>query len=165
MLAAQRAKVAGAARLEHLQQTQWLEARLRAAELRAAKAQAGAARLKSELEEARASKSAKVARTVESTSEEAVPLHSRAKTAAENPPNWNIFHAYTREKYQELEVKEQDRRAVPIDRSVMVVDLPPGDDLCGWFKHWRRGVHGTLLSFAQGSLGAIIYMLAFWRAQ
>ncbi|EOD17526.1 hypothetical protein EMIHUDRAFT_244080 [Emiliania huxleyi CCMP1516] len=35
----------------------------------------------------------------------------------ENPPNWEHFAGDSRETYQGEEVKEQDRRAIPIDRS------------------------------------------------
>ena len=31
---------------------------------------------------------------------------------------------------------------------------------CGGFSHWRRGINGALCSWAQGSLGAIVFMLA-----
>ena len=38
--------------------------------------------------------------------------------------------------------------------------LPRGDSSRGWFTHWRRGLQGALCSWAQGSLGAIVFMLA-----
>lgn len=63
---------------------------------------------------------------------------------------------------QELEVKEQERRAVAPERSNQTHDeLPRGDDSRGWFSHWRRGIGGALQSWAQGSLFAVIFMLAF----
>ena len=34
-----------------------------------------------------------------------------------NPSGWNKFSGYSRAKYQEEEVKEQDRRAVEIDQT------------------------------------------------
>jgi hypothetical protein len=156
-LASRRQREAGALTLSKLQRMQWLEARLRAGELRISKAQAVAARIRSEID-FDIGPAEKAARVEQSAS---VPLHPRATTDCDNPPHWNVFHSYTKEKYQELEVKEQDRRAVAIVRSNTVVDLAPGDDTRGWFRHWRRGVYGALLSWAAGSIGAIICMLAF----
>ena len=69
-----------------------------------------------------------------------------------------------RSKYEELEVKEQDRRAVEVPKEGPAdpkqATLPPGDDGRGWHNHWRRGVYGALQSFAKGDRGAIVYMLA-----
>lgn len=86
--------------------------------------------------------------------------HFRVKCGKQNPPNWHKFRHYSRATYQKLEVLEQDRRATPIDRNRRDVMLPPGDEMRGWFLHWRRGVGPLLQSWAQGSLGAIIHMLA-----
>ena len=85
--------------------------------------------------------------------------HKRTTLGGINPPNWELFNNYSREKYQELEVKEQDRRALQ-PRGDLRVLMPRGDDSRGWFMHWRRGIHGALCSWAQGSLIAIVYMLA-----
>ena len=46
-----------------------------------------------------------------------------------------------------------------IDRSRTKVDLPDGER-DGWHRHWRRGIFGALQSWACGSLGAIVHMLA-----
>ena len=97
-LASHRQREAGALTLSKLQRMQWLEARLRAGELRISKAQAVAARIRSEIElEKRPAE--KAARLEQSAS---VPMHPRATTDSDNPPHWSIFNSYTKEKYQEL---------------------------------------------------------------
>ena len=70
------------------------------------------------------------------------------------------YGEYSLLKFQELEAKEQARRAVVPDRSNRERAMPRGGDSRGWFSHWRRGINGALCSWAQGSLGAIVYMLA-----
>ena len=88
--------------------------------------------------------------------------HDRPQAASgeSNPPYWKIFSNYTREKYQELKVKEQYRRETVIDIERLDNDhLRDGGEKQGWFQHWRRGLRGALQSWAKGSLGAIIYML------
>ena len=42
----------------------------------------------------------------------------------------------------------------------MEVNLPDGDATRGWRKHWRRGMYGAIVSWAAGSQGAVIFMLA-----
>jgi hypothetical protein len=49
---------------------------------------------------------------------------------------------------------------VEIDRGQREHDVCDGGEMEGWFKHWRRGVGGTLRGWAKGSLGAIFFMLA-----
>lgn len=94
------------------------------------------------------------------------PPHPRTKETPprDNPPNWKKFWNYSRSKYQEEEVKEQDRRAVEVPKEgpadAQQHSLPPGDDLRGWHNHWRHGVFGNLQSRAQGSRHNIVYMLA-----
>lgn len=86
----------------------------------------------------------------------------RAHASGENPPHWAEFEYYSRTTYEGLEVKEQKRRAVEVDltRRDGPRALPPGDESRGWHNHWRRGIYGALQSWAQGSFGAIVYMLA-----
>jgi len=43
--------------------------------------------------------------------------HPRVAQGGSNPSGWNKFSGYSRAKYQEEEVKEQDRRAVEIDQT------------------------------------------------
>lgn len=91
----------------------------------------------------------------------AVPDHPRvAKYGLPNPPHWRRFYKYTHATFQNLEVQEMDRRAVPLDRSRSDIHLPAGDENRGWFGHWRRGVGPVLRGWANGSLGAVIHMLA-----
>ena len=54
---------------------------------------------------------------------------------------------------------------MPIDRTVLEHDLPPGaeteaGETRGWFAHWRRGIGPALRGWAKGSLGAVVHMLA-----
>lgn len=90
-----------------------------------------------------------------------VPDHPRvAKYGLSNPPHWNRFYKYTHATFQNLEVQEMDRRAVPLDYSRTDIHLPAGDESRGWFGHWRRGVGPVLRGWAKGSMGAVIHMLA-----
>ena len=132
-----------------------LHAQLCAAERRLERAQRSVQRARDALPELQAEKRQRAA----------VPDHPRvAKDGAKNPLGWEHFYSYTREKYQEEEVKEADRRAVPVPREGEAVTkkavLPSGDDERGWQNHWRRGVHGALQSWAKGDRGAVVYMLA-----
>ena len=43
--------------------------------------------------------------------------HPRVAQGGSNPAGWENFSTYSRAKYQEQEVKEQDRRAVEIDQT------------------------------------------------
>ena len=65
--------------------------------------------------------------------------------------------------WHQLETKEQQRRDETIHRSRTEIVAPKqaGDEKRGWWRHWRRGVEGALVGWAGGSLGVIIYMLAF----
>jgi hypothetical protein len=69
------------------------------------------------------------------------------------------WRSWTHGMWLQLEKKEVDRRAQPIDRTKMAVKLEDGTR-SGWRYHWRRGVHGALIAWADGSLGAIIFMIA-----
>ena len=73
-------------------------------------------------------------------------------------PNFHLYSSYDHSKFQELEVKEQKRRAVLPDPNLRQRDMH-GDEY-RWFTHWRRGIQGALQSWVKGSLGAVAYMLA-----
>ena len=149
-LHSQRAKASGAATMALLMDRQLAEAHVRAAERQLNRAQQRLERMRGALP---LSPNEKRQRTV-------VADHPRVAQGGENPPNWEHFAGYSRETYQGEEVKEQDRRAIPIDRSRTDHSLPRGDESRGWFSHWRRGVGGVLRGWAGGSLGAVAHMLA-----
>ena len=95
----------------------------------------------------------------------AVPDHPHVASGGANPPNWHRYYNFSRSTFQKLETQEQDRRAVPIDRGMLDHDLPRGGETevgetRGWFSHWRRGVGPTRRGWANGSLGAVVHMLA-----
>lgn len=79
---------------------------------------------------------------------------------ADAEPSWR---SWTLSKFNELETKEQNRRSQDIHQSRTDIVAPKqgGDETRGWFKHWRRGVYGALVSWADGSLGVITYMLGY----
>ena len=131
-------------------ETQWLHAKLRSAQLRFDKAARGLERAKAALPE----------RHEDKRPRPTVPDHPRIARGGTNPPNWDRYHSYSQSTYQKLEVEEQDRCAVLIDRNRLDRSLPPGDELRGWHNHWRRGIYTKLRGWAAGSLGAIVFMLA-----
>ena len=144
-----KARQAGASTLGGMMERQRLEAKVRAAELRHKKSCR-------ELEQSRQAVSATLPNE---------PAKKKGRTslcAAEHmhsdPPEQ--YNEYTLLKFRELEAKEQARRAVQPSPSHLQRELPRGDASRGRFTHWRPGIHGALCSWAQGSLGAIVYMLA-----
>ena len=150
-LARHREAQCGAAALASLMETQRLMAKKRAAELRHS-----ASGVALELA-AQALQESKKARTAWHT---AGPVPEQLRSGSK-PPNWEQFGGYTWEKFRELEVKEQQRRAVEIvDHCQRECKVPRGDSSRGWLTHWRRGIGGALCSWAQGSVGAVVYMLA-----
>jgi len=89
--------------------------------------------------------------------------------AAASPPSRHVgvepeaipWSGYDQAKFEELEQKESDRRSVAIDATNTVISLPPrGGDTRGWRSHWRRGLYGAVQSWAEGSRGNVIHMLA-----
>ena len=126
-----------------------------AAAVEAAFANADAAA--SELEAAQA-EALRLEEEIELLRETAQLPRKRQKEAAQED---NEYRAYSLRKFHELEKKEQGRRGLTVDRSQMdVTPLPRGNEQRGWRKHWRRGMHGALHSWAKGKLGAIVFMLA-----
>ena len=105
-----------------LQQAQVLRAQLRAAERRAERAQQHLERCHDDLV---AHHPPKAARHKEPTTQD----HPRVAQGGSNPSGWNFFSGYSRAKYQEEEVKEQDRRAVEIDQSKRERRRPPSPAL------------------------------------
>jgi hypothetical protein len=86
---------------------------------------------------------------------------ARKKPRGEEADANATYRGWTLSKWNELETKEQKRRELAIDLSRTAIEAPPGgDDTRGWHNHWRRGVYGTLRSWAGGSQGAVVYMLA-----
>ena len=87
-----------------------------------------------------------------------------ASHQAEEPDFESTYKRWSISKWNELETKEQKRRAVEVPKEGEAdpkkAKLPPGDQTRGWHKHWRRGVFGALRSWAAGDRGAIVYMLA-----
>ena len=136
-----RASSGGSSATQVLFEAQWLRAKLTAATTRMQKAAREVERFKHEID----------ARQVEKRQRLDEPVR---------PPNWKEYKEYSQSTYQKLESEEQNRRAVPIDRSIFDHNLPSGDETRGWRRHWRRSVPGCLRSWAAGSLGAIIFMLA-----
>ena len=161
-----------------LQQAQVLRAQLCAAERRAERALRHIELCNDELA---AHRLPKAARHEQPTSQD----HPRVAQGGSNPSGWKTFSGYSRAKYQEQEVKEQDRRAIKIDQSkrdrrrpppalpptplrtracapthasVRHTRSPPSDDR--WGQHWRRGIYGALRGWAGGSVGTVIFMLA-----
>jgi len=122
-----------------LQEAQLLRARFRAAELRDERANAQLRRARDALPEVQVEKRQRAAAS-------AVSDHPRVAQGGQNPNGWSHFCSYTGEKYQEEEVKEQDRRDVEVPKQgdVDQVALPPGDESRGWHTHWRHGVYGSL---------------------
>ena len=85
----------------------------------------------------------------------------RKKQRGEEADAEPTYRSWTLSKWNELETKEQRRREVEIDSSRTAIEAPPGgDDTRSWHNHWRRGVYGALRSWAGGSQGAVVYMLA-----
>jgi hypothetical protein len=74
-----------------------------------------------------------------------------------------MYARWSTAKWNELETKEQKRRGVAVpsegEADPQQASLPRGER-DGWHKHWRRGLFGALQSWAAGSRGAIVYMLA-----
>ena len=99
---------AGAATRARLLETQLLLAKARAAELRVERA----------LRDLHHAQAALPATHDDKRPRPAVPDHPRVARGGTNPPHWEHYHSYTRAKYQEEEVKEQDRCAVPGIRRV-----------------------------------------------
>ena len=89
---------------------------------------------------------------------------SRKRQKAEEGDAEPTYAGWSTAKWNELETKEQRRRVVEVPKEGEAdpkqAALPPGDETRGWHKHWRRGVFGALQSWASGSRGAIVYMLA-----
>ena len=67
---------------------------------------------------------------------------------------------YSLTMFRKLETEEQARRDVPVDRSRMDCSPLRDGESEGWRHHLRRGMHGALRSWAKGSLGTIVFMLA-----
>ena len=67
------------------------------------------------------------ARVWQAEADPAVPDHPRVARGGTNSTGWAFFSTYSRSKYQEEEVKEQDRRAVEVDRERRA-RRPPDDD-------------------------------------
>jgi len=88
---------------------------------------------------------------------------ARKKARAEEADEEPTWRTWTMSKWHELETKEQQRRNETIhqSRTEIVAPKQTGDESRGWFHHWRRGVAGALVGWAGGSLGVIIYMLAY----
>lgn len=145
-----------------LYDVQLQRAQLTAAEKQLSRIKGRIERLQAALPEVQAAKKAR--------NESRVPDHPRVAKGDSrgNPHGWEHFHGYTKEKYQEEEVKEQDRCVIEIDRDQREIK-PPVDphtglrsdnESRGFLLHWRRGVARKLRGWANGSLGVIIFMLA-----
>ena len=116
-----RASSGGSSATQVLFEAQWLRAKLTAATTRMQKAAREVERFKHEID----------ARQVEKRQRLDEPVR---------PPNWKEYKDYSQSTYQKLESEEQNRRAVPIDRSIFDHNLPSGDETRGWRRHWRRTV-------------------------
>ena len=149
-LARHREAQCGAAALACLKETQRLMAKKRAAEIRHSESALALEQANQALHD---SKKARMAGPT------AGPVPEQLGSGSK-PPNWDQFGGYSLAMFRQLEVKEQQRRAVEIDYNKRSRQLPRGDSSRGWLTHWRRGVAGALCSWAMGSLGAIIFMLA-----
>jgi hypothetical protein len=88
--------------------------------------------------------------------EEARLPRKRQKAAAQEAGDGR----YSLTIFRKLETEEQARRDVPVDRSRMDCSPLRDGESQGWRHHSRRGMHGALRSWAKGSLGAIVFMLA-----
>ena len=89
---------------------------------------------------------------------------SRKRQKGEDEDAEATYAGWTMAKWNELENKEQKRRGVEIptegEADPKTASLPPGDETRGWHTHWRRGIYGALQSWAKGSRGALVAMLA-----
>mmetsp|Transcript_50123 Transcript_50123/g.107105 ORF Transcript_50123/g.107105 Transcript_50123/m.107105 type:complete len:125 (-) Transcript_50123:92-466(-) len=89
---------------------------------------------------------------------------ARKRQKAEEGDAEPSYASWSTAKWNELETKEQKRRAVEVPKEGEAdpsqASLPRGDENRGWHRHWRRGVFGALQSWAAGSRGAIVHMLA-----
>ena len=143
-----------------------------AAEAAAAEAKAEQRRLEALLDaagkavEAAEDEATRLAEAADDVREAAGLARKRQKAAeAEAPEAWRGWSLRT---WRKLESEEQHRRLIevpePIDDESIDEDelpeLPPGGETRGWHQHWRRGVYGALRSWAKGSLGRVIKMLA-----
>ena len=91
---------------------------------------------------------------------------ARKKQKAEEADAEPAYAGWSTSKWNELETKEQKRRAVEVpkegaaDTKQGAAVSQGGDKTRGWHHHWRRGIYGSLRSWAAGSRGAVLYMLA-----
>ena len=89
---------------------------------------------------------------------------ARKRQKAEEGDAEPAYARWSTAKWNELETKEQERRAIAVPKEgeadPKAASLPPGDETRGWHKHWRRGMYGSLQSWAKGDRGAVVYMLA-----
>ena len=120
-----------------------LEQQLEAAAKKVEEAEARATQLEEEADDAR----------------EAAGLARKRQKAQEGDAEPN-YRRWTLAKFNELETKEEKRRATEIDESRTDVVLPAGDETRGWHRHWRYGVFRILRRWSGGSKGAIVAMLA-----
>lgn len=145
-------------------------AEAKAAETRAAAARETRRELEQKLESANASvvkAEAEVTR-LEEEADDARELAGlpRKKQKVEEGDAELSYPKWSTAKWNELETKEQKRRAVevpkegPADPSGVAQSIARGDDRRGWHMHWRRGVFGALQSWAAGSRATVVYMLA-----
>ena len=86
----------------------------------------------------------------------------RKRQKAEEGDTEPEYASWSTAKWNELETKEQKRRAVEVpqegEADPKKATLPPGDETRGWHKHWRRGIFGALQSWAKGERSAIVAM-------
>ena len=120
-----------------------LEEQQRVAEQLAAEAKAALKAREQQLEaaanefEAAVAKAKELEEAAEVARAQAGLERKKQKTAeADAEPTWSLA------KWNELETKEQTRRAVEIDESKTDRALPPGNETRGWHRHWHRGVFG-----------------------
>lgn len=79
----------------------------------------------------------------------------------EHDDDRHLWQQWSVSKWQELETKTLKRRSTPIDPTNTAESYPPrGDDSRGWRHHWRRGLHGAVRDWAEGSRFCVAYMLA-----